>query len=63
MKFLTYNPDQIELLAPRVEEVLGKDHLCFFLRRMVERLDLGGIEQGYDEEGRSGYHRALRVAV
>ena len=63
MKFLTYNPDQVELLPPRVREVLGEGHLCFFLRRVVERLDLRAIEQAYEEEGRPGYHPALLVSV
>jgi transposase len=63
MKFLPYSPDQIELLPPSVREVLGKDHLCFFLRRVVERLDLSALEQGYSEEGQPGYHPALLVSV
>jgi len=63
MKFLPYNPDQIELLPPSVHAVLGKEHLCFFLHRVVERLDLRAMEQAYDEEGRPGYHPALLVSV
>ena len=30
MKFLPYNPEQAYLLPPRVADVLGKEHLCFF---------------------------------
>lgn len=63
MKFLTYNPEQIELLPPRVREVLGEGHLCFFLRRVVAGRDLRAFERDYGEEGRPGYHPALRVAV
>src|SRR6266567_3248536 len=63
MKFLSYSPDQIELLPPSVREVLGEGHLCFFVRRMVERLDLSAIEQAYSEEGQPGYHPALLVSV
>lgn len=63
MKFLPYSPDQIELLPPSVREVLGEGHLCFFLRRVVERVDLGTIEQVYSEEGQPGYHPALLVSV
>jgi len=63
MKFQTYSPDQAELLLPRVREVLGEGHLCFFVGRVVGRLDLRGIEQAYSEEGQPGYHPALMVSV
>jgi len=63
MKFLTYNPEQAYLLPPSVGEVLGEDHVCFFVHRAVERLDLGAFEQGYVEEGRPAYHPALLLKV
>lgn len=63
MKFLSYNPDQVYLLPPTVQEVLGGKHLCFFIRRLVERLDLSGFEVAYGEEGRPAYHPALMVSV
>ena len=49
--FMEYNPEQAYLLPPSVREVLGEDHLCFFIHRAVERLDLREFEQGYSEEG------------
>src|SRR3972149_8503868 len=63
MKFLTYNPEQAYLLPPSVHEVLGEEHVCFFLHRAVERLGLGAFEQGYVEEGRPAYHPALLLKV
>src|SRR3972149_6762161 len=63
MKFLTYTPEQAYLLPPSVGEVLGEDHVCFFVHRAVERLDLGAFEQGYVEEGRPAYHPALLLKV
>ncbi len=63
MKFQTYSPDQVELLPPSVREVLGEGHLCFFVRRVVARLDLSEIERAYSEEGQPGYHPALLVSV
>jgi len=39
MRFLTYNPEQADLLPPSVRDVLGADPLCFFVHRAVERLD------------------------
>jgi hypothetical protein len=38
-RFLPYNPDQAYLLPPNVKDVLGADHLVFFIHRVVERLD------------------------
>ena len=61
--FLHYNPEQAYLLPPSVREVLGEDHLCFFIHRAVERLDLSPFEQGYSEEGHPGYHPALLLKV
>ena len=63
MQFLTYNPEQAYLLPPSVREVLGEDHVCFFLHQTVERLDLGAFEQGYVEQGRPAYHPALLLNV
>jgi transposase len=63
MKFQAYSPDQAYLLPPSVGEVLGEKHLCFFVRRAVEHLDLSAFVAAYDEEGRPGYHPALMVSV
>jgi transposase len=51
------------LLPPSVREVLGEEHLCFFLHTVVERLDLSGFEQGYVEEGPPAYAPGLMVKV
>jgi transposase len=63
MRFLPYEPDQAGLLPPSVKDVLGEDHLCFFVHRVVERLDLSGFEQDYGEEGPPAYAPALMVKV
>jgi len=63
MRFLPYSPDQAYLLPPSVREILGEEHLCFFLHRVVERVDLSGFEQGYGEEGPPAYAPALMVKV
>lgn len=63
MKYLPYNPEQAYLLPPSVREVLGEEHVCFFLDRTVERLDLSAFERGYVEEGRAAYHPALLLKV
>ena len=50
-RFLPYNPDQAYLLPPNVKDVLGSDHLAFFVHEVVERLNLEEFVRAYGEEG------------
>src|SRR6202158_249210 len=61
--FYPYNPEQAYLLPPSVREVLSENHLCFFVSRSVEQLDLSAFERGYSEEGHPAYHPALMLKV
>ena len=54
-KFLDYNPDQAYLLPPSVRDVLGEGHLCFFLRRVVAKLNLNAFRDEYGVEGGQAY--------
>jgi transposase len=63
MRFLPYSPDQAYLLPPSVKDILGEEHLCFFLHGVVERLELSGFEREYVEEGPPAYAPALMVKV
>jgi transposase len=62
-RFLPYNPDQAYLLPPNVKDVLGKDHIVFFVHGVVERLDLSEFEQVYSEEGGALYAPELMLKV
>lgn len=62
-RYLPYSPDQVELLPARVEEVLGSDHLCFFIHRVVERLELRRFHEAYASEGGVLYHPSLMLKV
>jgi transposase len=61
--FLEYNPEQVYLLPPTVRDVLGEEHLCFFVHRAVEKLDLREFEESYSDEGHPAYHPALLLKV
>jgi transposase len=61
--FFEYNPEQAYLLPPSVKDVLGENHLCFFVHRAVEKLDLREFEAAYGEEGQRAYHPAMQVKV
>jgi transposase len=51
------------LLPSRVDEVLGANHLCFFVHRVVERLDLRRYTESYAPEGGVLYHPSLMLKV
>src|SRR6266567_8869580 len=62
-RYLPYSPDQGALLPMHVSEVLGSDHLCFFVHRVVERLDLSRYTEAYGAEGGLLYHPSLLLKV
>lgn len=62
-RFLSYNPEQEFLLPPNVKQVLGKDHLCFFVHEVVERLNMQPFLDAYSEEGGQLYHPSLMLKV
>jgi transposase len=62
-RFKVYSPDQAYLLPPSVRDELGEKHLCFFVREVVERLDMSLFEHSYSEEGGELYHPALMLSV
>jgi transposase len=62
-RFKVYSPDQAYLLPPSVRDELGKNHLCFFVREVVERLDMSGFEQSYSSEGGELYAPELMLGV
>ena len=61
--FFEYNPEQAYLLPPSVRDVLGEDHLCFFVHHTVEKLDLQEFAAAYSDEGHPAYHPALLLKV
>jgi transposase len=62
-RFKLYSPDQAYLLPPSVRDELGSDHLCFFIRGVIERLDISVFEQSYSAEGGELYAPQLMLAV
>jgi transposase len=63
MKFLPYEPEQAWLLPPHVKDVLGEDHLCFFVDEVVHKLDLSAFLADYRDEGQRPYPPELMVKV
>ena len=51
------------LLPPSVRDELGEEHLAVFVHELVEKLDLGEFEAGYQENGRPAYPPQLQLKV
>jgi transposase len=62
-RFKVYSPDQAYLLPPSVRDELGEKHLCFFVRGVIERLDMSVFEQSYSLEGGELYAPQLMLGV
>jgi transposase len=62
-RYKPYSPEQAYLLPPNVADELGSDHLCFFVRQVVRRLDLSVFEQSYSAEGGLLYAPELMLSV
>jgi transposase len=61
--FHGYEPDQAMLLPPNVRDVLGADHLCFHVHRVIEALAMGEFERAYASEGRLAYPPRMMLKV
>ena len=62
-RFKVYSPDQAYLLPPSVRDELGSGHLCFFVRGVIERLDMSVFESSYSAEGGELYAPQLMLGV
>ena len=62
-KFLEYHPDQAYLLPPSVRDVLGPKHLCFYIRKVLAKLNLSAFREEYGVEGGPAYAPESLVAV
>jgi transposase len=60
-----YDPQQLFLLPPALQDWLPEDHLVYFLSDVVDQLDLSAITAGYEQEARGypPYHPRMMVKL
>jgi transposase len=60
-----YEPDQMLLLPPALQDWLPADHVVFFLSELVDQLDLTAITAPYEQESRGypPYHPQMMVKL
>ncbi len=62
--FRPYDPDQLLVLPPSLQEWLPGDHLAYFVSEVVDALDLSVIYESYAEErGYPPYHPAMMTKL
>lgn len=62
--FRPYEPDQMLLLPPSLQEWVPENHLARFVSDLVDTLDLAAIEDAYEEErGYPPYHPRMMVKL
>jgi transposase len=60
-----YDPDQLLLLPPALQDWLPEEHVIFFLSDLVDQLDLTAITTVYEQESRGypPYHPRMMVKL
>ena len=64
-EYRSYNPHQLLLLPPSLQDWLPEGHLAYFISDLVDGFDLSAIEAVYEDELRGGppYHPVMMVNV
>ena len=62
-RYLNYAPEQGWLLPPRLEDVLGAEHLACFIHHAVEGLDLPAFREIHSDAGRPAYPPQMMLKV
>src|SRR5690349_19579627 len=64
-QYRLYEPDQLFLMPPSLQEWLAEDHLAYFVSDLVDDLNLSEIEAVYEDEerGQPPYHPRMMVKV
>lgn len=62
--YRAYTPDQAFLLPPALGDLLSEDDPVFFLRDVLQKLDLSAFHEAYRcERGQPPYHPALMLGI
>ena len=64
-RYRDYNPEQPYLLPPSPRDWLAEDHLVYFISDTLDELDLSGLHERYQGDGRRNqpYHPAMLLKV
>jgi len=61
--FKEYNPDQLSLLPPSLDELIPANHVVRVVRKVIDALDLDPILKKYKGGGASSFHPGLMLKL
>lgn len=62
-KFKEYNQNQTMLLPPNINDWISKDHKCFVINEIVDKLNISCVEKTYSDQGASAYDPRMLIKV
>ena len=61
--FKPYNPDQLSLLPPSLEELIPQNHVVRVVRSVIDQLNIDEILKKYKGGGASSYHPKMMLKI
>ena len=61
--FKAYNPDQLSLLPPSLEDLIPANHVVRVVRSVIDQLNIDNILKKYKGGGASSYHPKLMLKI
>jgi len=62
-KFKEYSQNQTMLLPPNINDWIPKDHRCFVINEIVNKLDISCVEDTYSDQGASAYDPRMLIKI
>ena len=62
-KFKEYSQNQTMLLPPNITDWLPKDHQCFVINEIIDKLNISCVENTYSDNGASAYDPRMLVKI
>ena len=62
-RFKEYHQNRILLMPPDLEEKVPQDHFARYISRVVDKLDIREIEEGYSDLGCRAYHPRMLLKL
>ncbi len=61
--FKPYDPDQLSLLPPSLDEMIPDNHVVRIVRSVIDQLNIDDILKKYKGGGASSYHPKLMLKI